>query len=464
MYPDPLRQATDSKDAYGENDVNIAHKANMMKVFENFDPRVLAVMDLAEPSTVKSWQLMDMEPGHTRVARNLCLLGDAALPFLPHLGQGAAAAIEDAASLAALFPPGTASKDIPERLQLYDEIRKERPEWIHSVTRELGRDLALEKKDEAFYRDEIAKKYIPAIFAHDEYDNSTQKLREFMFKRDQGHRSMPVAFGPMSGPHQHCWASQKFARFSTRCTIKFKTSRTLVKNFLPTGCIGFEGPGSIAHVSLSYVTFKEAEWLGFDDYSQLGIYIHDLHCTTIEGKPLRGSFLAALFTDSADALVCDRDFGIPAMHCDLNLQGDYTSCMFQAGWKGTQFLKAAVDVTHAKPASSSDLPDDQLLQGLVFTHRYLPSLDRKGEADLSQIICLPLNQQPLDLEAGTKSTVTNAGLTFKVHDRKELPTLHHIVARLAELPIYEVVAASVTSQIGCQGFVDYSKAFLVQQN
>ena len=185
MYPDTLKDVTSSEDAYGENNDKVNHKANMMDIFEDFDPRILAVMRLAEPSTVKNWQLLDMYPGPTRVSGSLCLLGDAALTFLPHIGQGAASAIEDAASLAALFPAGTDRGDIPERLQLYNEIRKDRPEKIHYASRELGQDLGPGNEEAQSYRKKYIEEYFPFIFSHDEHDNTTQKLREFLHKKRQ---------------------------------------------------------------------------------------------------------------------------------------------------------------------------------------------------------------------------------------------------------------------------------------
>jgi salicylate hydroxylase len=64
------------------------------------------------------WTLYDREPlprwGHGR----LTLLGDAAHPMLPHHGQGAGQALEDAVALAH-FLDGT-----PESLRRYEEFRR----------------------------------------------------------------------------------------------------------------------------------------------------------------------------------------------------------------------------------------------------------------------------------------------------------------------------------------------------
>ena len=60
-----------------------ASKDTMKKVFATFEPRVQALMDLAEPESLKAWSLLDMEMLPTFIHGHVVLLGDAAHPFLP---------------------------------------------------------------------------------------------------------------------------------------------------------------------------------------------------------------------------------------------------------------------------------------------------------------------------------------------------------------------------------------------
>lgn len=55
-------------------------------------------------------------------------------------GQGAGQAIEDAATLSIVLPKGTAPKDVPERLKLYEKIRYERGHKIQEFSRQAGED------------------------------------------------------------------------------------------------------------------------------------------------------------------------------------------------------------------------------------------------------------------------------------------------------------------------------------
>ena len=130
----------------------------MLKIFEAFDPAVKALIMKVDPSTLKVWQLLDMEQMPTLIKGNMALLGDAGHPFTPRKfeisstfcpvinasntdqGQGAGQAIEDAAALTTVLPRGTKPTDISERLKLYEAIRYERAHTIQNYSRLAGSD------------------------------------------------------------------------------------------------------------------------------------------------------------------------------------------------------------------------------------------------------------------------------------------------------------------------------------
>ena len=454
MYPDTLEDVTDSRDAYGENSDKANHKASMMNIFKDFDPRILAVMGLAESSTVKNWQLLDMNPGPRRVSGTLCLLGDAALTFLPHIGQGAASAIEDAASLAALFPTGTVQKDIPERLQLYNAIRKDRPEQIHAISRELGQDLEPGTEEARSYREKSAKEYFPLIFSHDEHDNTTQKLREFLYKKRRVRWSMPTAFGPNPGPIQSLYGKQEAASASS-ISVTFKTSRTLLQNLIPDHFLIFKGPGSVAYASLGYVQFRNVSWLGDHGYSQLGFYVHGLESTIIPSKGISGSFLVVLFTDSAEVLVAEREnFGIPAVYCQLSSRADGSSSSIQASWYGTTVLEICLSDLQSP---RQDAPLKRIPRDDVFVHRWLPPFPNAGREKVTgQLVRIPIKKHSSKEAAEGAKIGTKASIEYMPHNSTILPTMHHIITRLAELPIYDIVATAIIPDASS---LDYEKAF-----
>jgi salicylate hydroxylase len=72
--------------------------------FANWDRRIRDLIAAAEEWRI--WPLVEREPPRASVAGRVALIGDAAHPILPFLAQGAAQAIEDAATLATYLKPG----------------------------------------------------------------------------------------------------------------------------------------------------------------------------------------------------------------------------------------------------------------------------------------------------------------------------------------------------------------------
>jgi 2-polyprenyl-6-methoxyphenol hydroxylase-like FAD-dependent oxidoreductase len=123
----------------------------MLKVYKDFDPAVLALLEKADPESLKVWKLLDMPIIPTWINERLALLGDAAHPFLPHQGQGGGCAIEDAACLAVCFPSDTPVAEVPARLKLYEKIRYERANRIQEYSRMAGHDLKDNVKMDSTY-------------------------------------------------------------------------------------------------------------------------------------------------------------------------------------------------------------------------------------------------------------------------------------------------------------------------
>ncbi|KAJ7164761.1 FAD/NAD(P)-binding domain-containing protein [Mycena crocata] len=70
----------------------------------------------------------------TWIKGNVALLGDAAHAMNPTYGQGYAMGLEDAATIATLFPSGTKTSEIPARVKAYEEIRKPRAEHVSQLS------------------------------------------------------------------------------------------------------------------------------------------------------------------------------------------------------------------------------------------------------------------------------------------------------------------------------------------
>lgn len=120
-------------------------KPAMLSVFADFCPKVQRMLDLVPDGAVCEWKLRAHEPLPTWVHGCVALVGDACHPTLPHLNQGAAQAIEDAAVIGAALSrlPDTSPESINRALRVYESIRKTRAETIVELAAASGRTLHL---------------------------------------------------------------------------------------------------------------------------------------------------------------------------------------------------------------------------------------------------------------------------------------------------------------------------------
>jgi salicylate hydroxylase len=107
----------------------------LRREFAGWDPRIERL--LSEVQKTFRWALYDREPLPLWTKGRLTLLGDAAHPMLPHLGQGANQSIEDGMALATIL--GGASRDTaPAALLAYERLRRERVAAVQRGARENG--------------------------------------------------------------------------------------------------------------------------------------------------------------------------------------------------------------------------------------------------------------------------------------------------------------------------------------
>ncbi len=103
--------------------------------FAGWDPRIGSL--LREVQTTFRWALYDREPLPTWTRGRLTLLGDAAHPMLPHLGQGANQSIEDGIALATILARADRAT-APAALLAYERLRRERVAQVQRGARENG--------------------------------------------------------------------------------------------------------------------------------------------------------------------------------------------------------------------------------------------------------------------------------------------------------------------------------------
>jgi salicylate hydroxylase len=107
----------------------------LRREFAGWDPRIGSVLRHVE--TTFRWALYDREPLPIWTRGRLTLLGDAAHPMLPHLGQGANQAIEDGMALATILARAD-RETAPAALLAYERLRRERVALVQRGARENG--------------------------------------------------------------------------------------------------------------------------------------------------------------------------------------------------------------------------------------------------------------------------------------------------------------------------------------
>ena len=106
--------------------------ARALASFDGWHPQIGRIIAAADTCFI--WALLDREPlPHWSVGRTT-LLGDACHPMYPFMGQGAAQAIEDGATLAACLAAAGADDPV-ETLRRYEELRRPRVTRLQEMSR-----------------------------------------------------------------------------------------------------------------------------------------------------------------------------------------------------------------------------------------------------------------------------------------------------------------------------------------
>jgi len=268
---------------------------------------------------------------------------------------------------------------------------------------------------------------------------------------------MPIAFGPFPGPRQdhfgnpRDWSKSTF----TTASIKFRTSRTLLENFFPTSEFKFVAADTNCFATFSFSTLGNLEWLGGHGYSHFGLYIHGVEHTQGFGKKRTGSFLPVLFENLADPIISGREeLGMPKVYCSLDAAKVSDTWRLTAGWMGNNFLDMSLTGLKEQPATTqaqeSGTSSPRVGKGLMF-YKYIPKTgtlakNDKSESDAEYLGFVEESHEALKVE--TTLVAEKAELKFNTLDWKRLPTLRHIIERLAEIPVYEVVEARIVQGTG----------------
>ena len=121
--------------AASQPDAPQGRKAEVLSLFQNWHSPIAALVEATDPADIIRHDAQDRKPIGKWGAGRVTLLGDAAHPVTPNVGQGACMAIEDAACLAKAL---CASPDTALAFRAYEKMRGPRTAYISRQARRIG--------------------------------------------------------------------------------------------------------------------------------------------------------------------------------------------------------------------------------------------------------------------------------------------------------------------------------------
>lgn len=119
-------------------------KRHALQKFRNWYSPVPAVIEATPPSDILTHSIFDLAPLKQWSKGRVTLLGDAAHPMLPNLGQGGAQAMEDAVVLADLLRHKPVGEALVQALKAFERVRIPRVHKIVHQSRLMRRVMQLE--------------------------------------------------------------------------------------------------------------------------------------------------------------------------------------------------------------------------------------------------------------------------------------------------------------------------------
>ena len=146
----------------GERDASEREKARLTEMFSRWHAPIPALIEATPAAAILRNDIYDRDPVDRWGQGRVTLLGDAAHPMTPNLGQGGCQAIEDALVLARCLAEGGR---VEASLQRYEAMRIPRTRFIVYASRRIGRAFHVESPMLCRLRD-LAMRMTPAAMSY----------------------------------------------------------------------------------------------------------------------------------------------------------------------------------------------------------------------------------------------------------------------------------------------------------
>ena len=250
----------------------------------------------------------------------------------------------------------------------------------------------------------------------------------------------------------------------TVARITFNTSGTLLRNLLPTKQYCLVALDTVAPVTISVLSYRNATSQNRDE---VRIEIPGVAYQPTDRALVRGRYLPVVFENSAQAITANREkFAFPSVFSDIeansSAEGAYSITLSEGGTVWATLWLNGLQPQHQRNVHRNAIEGADA--GLL-VQRYVPGVvgieDVVQDLVVSDDSMLPGPSDSLD-ECGSARRVsslrvtTTAGVDIRPGTTGELPIIHHIVARLAELPVLAIRHATLQT---VEGYQDCRKAY-----
>lgn len=298
--------------------------------------------------------------------------------------------------------------------------------------------------------------YLEYALSHDEIHASTQILREHQWKQHAHRWRQPIVFGPLPGPRQDAYGNSHRQTLrkstTTKAVVKFKTSATLLRGLFPNSKYFFEKADTVATASYSIETLENMAWLGGGGYTLLALYVHGVNYREENGRVRKGVYCPIMFENLTDPIITGREeLGVSKMFSDIDItRSNESSFVAKLSWRDAAWGQFEWKNMQKKEASTVPTEEGES-EGLLL-HKYIPGTGSdKPDADYDVLLVNDLEKSSVQ----SFQSASPADVRFKINNIgwKQLPTLHSVISRLAELPVLDILEGSLTKT---QGVTDLS--------
>ncbi|KAJ5598857.1 Acetoacetate decarboxylase [Penicillium hordei] len=401
------KSAADTDDSWGQQ----GKLEKMLQIFDGFDPTILRFLGKVDPQSVKVWKLLDMDLVSQCIITIWLCLGTR--PILSYR-------ITDGISLAVVLSPGISTAEVPKRLKLYHDIRHERVTHIQEYSRIIGEDRTDDNQLDIY-------SFTNFNFGHDEWDNSTQCLREWTWNQiSNPYWRMPIAFSQMPGPRQTHLGVPRDGTKSTFTTVN------QVQDFA-------NRPAE-----------SVPAWL-----QRLAVHTSRYHCLRIllankaeqDGVAM---WLPVLFESLTNPIVSGREeLSMPNLYTSVDVYCRSRSYRIRTGWEGALWGNLLEDLVEVGSSTTTGALSGEADAGIL-AYKYLPKSGRANKNIPAEEYAIfdPFSKAVPTPKPQRVYTTDKASIQIDVLDWQQLPTLYHVISRLADVPAFEIVGAKVVEGEG----------------